>query len=177
MFSFARPRPADPDADGRYDEFRRCVGDLIGNETVLSMREFMQHGDITCLEHCLQVAYCSYLACRLLRLDYRSAARGALLHDLFLYDWHGPNPYRGLHAFNHPLVALRNASGQFTLTARESDIIRKHMWPLTPAFPRYRESLIVSLADKYCAVRETIGPPFRRHLDGRAGGGGSGRNG
>ena len=166
MSSFARSQPDFPAADGRDDEFRRCIGDLMKNETVLSMRKFTQHGEITCLEHCLQVAYCSYRACRLLRLDYRSAARGALLHDLFLYDWHQPNPYHGLHAFNHPRVALRNASVQFSLTPRESDIIRKHMWPLTPAFPRYRESLIVSLADKYCAVRETIGPPVRR-LDGR----------
>ena len=35
------------------------------------------------------------------------------------------------------------------------DIIAKHMWPLTlPSYPRYRESLVVSTADKICAVAE-----------------------
>jgi uncharacterized protein len=30
------------------------------------------------------------------------------------------------------------------------------MWPLTPLPPRYKESLIVSLADKYCATKELL---------------------
>ena len=36
------------------------------------------------------------------------------------------------------------------------DIIVKHMWPLTVTLPKYRESYIVTLADKYCATSEML---------------------
>jgi uncharacterized protein len=137
-------------------EYQDCVRDLMKNETVLLMSNFMQHGNVTCLQHCILVSYKSYLLCRMLKLDYKSAARGALLHDLFLYDWHEKDDTRGLHAFSHPYTALRNANGAFVLNDREQDIIKKHMWPLTVVMPKFPESLIVSAVDKYCAVTEFL---------------------
>ncbi|NTW07521.1 MAG: HAD family hydrolase, partial [Syntrophaceae bacterium] len=38
----------------------------------------------------------------------------------------------------------------------EADIIQKHMWPLTLVPPKYKESFIVSFADKYLASREYL---------------------
>ncbi len=141
----------------RSDEtFHALIKDLTAHETVSAMDGFIQHGSITCLEHCLHVAYTSYRLCRFLGLDYTAAARGALLHDLFLYDWHTTKLPKGLHAFRHPHIALANATRCFSLSQKEQDIIKKHMWPLTVRFPRYQESLVVSLVDKYCAVIETV---------------------
>ena len=137
-------------------EYKECVRDLIQHEKVVSMKDFIQHGDISCLEHSLFVSYISYLICRRLGFDYRSAARGGLLHDFFLYNWHIEKPYRGLHGFIHPSIALQNANKYFNLNDREKDIIQKHMWPLTLKLPRYREAFIVLLADKYCASVEII---------------------
>ena len=78
-----------------------------------------------------------------------------MIHDLFLYDWRVRQPDRkGLHAFRHPRVALNNALKIFELSKKEQDIILKHMWPLTVIFPRYKESYIVTLVDKYCATYE-----------------------
>ena len=37
---------------------------------------------------------------------------------------------------------------------KEKEIIRKHMWPLTAPLPYYKESYMVSLADKICATLE-----------------------
>ncbi len=139
--------------DREYDD---CIADLIAHEEVQRMKQFMQHADISCLRHCLFVSFLSYLVCKKLKLDYRSAARGALLHDLFLYDWHLHRPAEGLHAFSHPGIALSNANRFFALNHMEQDIIAKHMWPLTIRLPRYKESMIVLLADKYCALFETI---------------------
>lgn len=135
--------------------YRACIEDLISHESVKSMSNFIQHNNITCLDHCISVSYCSYVVCRFLRLDWYSAARGGLLHDLFLYDWHCSSPENGLHAFVHPSIALKNAE-IFNLSEMERDIIKKHMWPLTVVPPRYIESFIVSCIDKYCAVLETL---------------------
>lgn len=143
-------------------EYERCIHDLIQHETVYSMKNYIQHRDISCLKHSLYVSYSSYLVCKWLRLDYRSAARGGLLHDFFLYDWHIGKLYIGFHRFMHPYIALKNATQYFHLNELEKDIIQKHMWPLTIKFPRYRESFIVSFVDKYCAAREIIGFDIKR---------------
>lgn len=136
------------------EEYEKCIHDIIQHEKVISMKSFMQHGDINCLVHSLFVSYSSYLICRKLGLDYCAAARGGLLHDFFLYDWHQKQEYQGLHGFVHPRIALDNACKYFKLSSREKDIIQKHMWPLTLRLPRYRESLVVLLADKFCALME-----------------------
>ena len=40
---------------------------------------------------------------------------------------------------------------------KEKDIILKHMWPVTFFhFPKYRESYLVTIADKICSSYETI---------------------
>ena len=139
-----------------YDEYKKCIGDLAKNEAVRSMENFIQHNNITCLEHSVYVSYKSYLICRFLRLDYCSAARGALLHDLFLYDWHTTKSSNGLHGFTHPHTALENANKFFDLNDLEKDIIVKHMWPLTVKLPKYKESFVVVFVDKYCASMEII---------------------
>ena len=51
---------------------------------------------------------------------------------------------------------MDNARKHFVLTEKEKDMILKHMWPLTRPLPRYRESFVVSLADKICATAEML---------------------
>jgi uncharacterized protein len=139
---------------GSDNEFEDCISDLIQNEAVQSMETFKQHNETTCLEHSIAVSYRSYLLCKKIGLDYRSAARGGLLHDFFLYDWHIQKPKNRFHAFTHPETALKNADEKFLLNEKEKDIIENHMWPLTVRLPKSRESYIVSLVDKYCAMME-----------------------
>ena len=35
-------------------------------------------------------------------------------------------------------------------------MIIKHMWPVTPAIPKYKETFIITLVDKYFAVAEAF---------------------
>ena len=137
-------------------EYINSVSDLLESPVVLSMNDYRQHGDISCLEHCIFVSYISFLFCRKMGWDARSAARGGLLHDLFLYDWHDTHLTGSLHGFTHPITALNNANEYFNLEKIEQDIIKKHMWPLVPSLPSYKESFVVSFADKYCAIAETL---------------------
>ena len=135
-------------------EYVNCISDLIQNEAVQSMETFVQHNSTSCLVHSLTVSYRSYLSCTSLGLDYRSAARGGLLHDFFLYDWHIQRSGNRFHTFTHPETALKNAAEMFSLNKKEKDIIENHMWPLTVRLPKCRESYVVSLIDKYCALME-----------------------
>lgn len=80
-----------------------------------------------------------------------------MLHDLFYYDWRENDRSHRPHGYLHPGFALRNARELCgPLDKKTEDIIMRHMWPLTPLPPRYKESLIVSLADKYCATKELL---------------------
>ena len=53
-------------------------------------------------------------------------------------------------------IALKKAQKEYDLTDREKDIIKKHMWPLTVVPPLCREAWIVTTADKYCSLLETL---------------------
>ena len=56
-------------------EFQLIIQDLIENETVQSMKNFRQHYETTCYDHCYTVSYYCYLICKKYNLDYKSAAR------------------------------------------------------------------------------------------------------
>ena len=56
-------------------EFQTILADVLQNETVLKMKNFRQHFHTSCYDHCMTVAYYSYLWCKKLGLDYKSAAR------------------------------------------------------------------------------------------------------
>lgn len=137
------------------NEFENIINELITNETVLEMKNYKQHFDTSCFDHCYMAAYCSYCICKKLNLDYKSATRASMLHDLFLYDWRDKNSHRPLHAFHHGKTACENACNLFQLNAKEQDIIIKHMWPVTLAFPNSIEGFILTFVDKYCALHES----------------------
>lgn len=140
------------------------IDELLQSKRIYEMQKYIQHGNTSTFKHCLLVAYYSYWLCQRLpmKFDIRSVARGGLLHDFYLYDWHIPDQSHRLHGFFHPYVALNNASELFHLNCLEKDIIRSHMWPLTIRNnPRSREALVVCLVDKFCSFTETFYIPIR----------------
>jgi len=144
------------DADILHEQ----ILELMEYPNVKLMDTFIQHGDVSCLKHCISVAYFSYRYCKFrnLNIDYRSLVRGAMLHDFFLYDWHVEDKTRKLHGFYHPIQALINAEKEFELTEVERNIIENHMWPLTLFhMPHCREAWIVCMMDKLCSLSETFG--------------------
>lgn len=151
-------------------EYMECVQDILDSEVFLSTSQFIQHGDTTCMEHCIQVSYLSYCICRKYGWDYRAAARAGLLHDLFLYDWHTHAKETGnhFHGFTHPRIAARNAEIYFSITKEEKRMIARHMWPLTFLPPMSREGMALTYADKVCSATEVI-DQMRRWLPVLAG--------
>ena len=144
-------------------EFENIIHDLITNDTVQEMRKYRQHFDTSCFEHCYLAAYYCYLICKQFNLDYKSATRAAMLHDLFLYDWRDKNSHKRFHAFHHGKTACKNACKLFDLSQKEKDIIIRHMWPVTLSFPNSIEGLILTFVDKYCAIYESW-HTFKLHI-------------
>ena len=61
-------------------------------------------------------------------MDYVTAARAGLLHDLYLYNARDRRNYQGHQCFAHPKAALRNARALCgELTPKEENIILSHM--------------------------------------------------
>ena len=141
------------------EEYNNIVKDILENKEFLKLADYYHHNS-SILDHAKIVSWISYSICKYLKLDYKSAARGGLLHDFFLYDWRNHDvpdlAKEKFHGIEHPGIALENSEKHFVLNKIEKDIIVKHMWPLTLFPPAYRESFIVTFVDKYTASREFV---------------------
>ncbi len=140
-------------------EFLSAIQDLIYTPEVQQLCDIAQHSpDANRYQHSLYVAYTSYHICKKLRLNAVAAARGGLLHDFEIRSLVLTPPHPIIMFFVHNKIALNHAANCFSLTHTERNIIASHMWPLTPlAVPQYAESIIVNIADTYCATVELLG--------------------
>ena len=131
--------------------------DILTSPGMQFEKTLVQHGDMSVYDHSVFVAERCVAVARKWpgRVDMRRLVRGALLHDYFLYDWHKVKLEK-LHGFHHPKIAAENAHRDFKITKIEENIIRRHMFPLTPIPPKYRESVLVTISDKYCATKEVF---------------------
>lgn len=144
------------DKDLRTSEFYSYIEDILKNEEVQKMNNFTHHYGTTCLQHSINVSYYNYLLAKFFHLDSKSLARAGLLHDMYLYNRKLYIRKKGerLHGSRHPLIAYSNANKFFKLNTCEREIILKHMWPLTLAFPRHKETFVIILVDKACCLAE-----------------------
>ena len=141
---------------------------LREHPTIQELKKYPNHNISNLFDHSSRVAVCAYDLSRRfhLNVDGRSLAKGAMLHDFYLYQARGNKDVgTKAHWFGHPCTALRNAEKEFDLSELEKNIIRSHMWPLTFLhFPRSREAVLISLADKICAFGELV--LKRNHIKG-----------
>ena len=122
----------------------------------------LMHGDVSVMEHSISVACVCVRLAKLTHLkhDYSALVRGCLLHDYFNYDWHKKEESGGLHGFRHASKALENAADDFAISPIEANMIQRHMFPLNIRPPRYREGILLCIADKACAIKEAFSKPF-----------------
>lgn len=143
----------------RYDGvFLKILQEVENASRFTESKKFKQHGHTSVFRHSCNVALLSSRLASIFRwkVDRPSLLKGALLHDYFLYDWHDKDPAHRWHGLRHPAVAYANAKRDFILTPTETDIIRHHMFPLTPTPPKSAEAVFVCIADKICAVLEIL---------------------
>lgn len=140
-----------------YDRVYKAGSDILGSEIFQSIKNNVQHQHTNTFDHSVSVAIAAlYLKdhFHIKNIDEQSLIRGCLLHDFFLYDWH--ITHAKFHGFTHPTTALRNAMLYFNVNSIEADIIKHHMFPLTPHPPTTKEGWIITIADKIVSIREVF---------------------
>ncbi len=147
-------QPSDITRAKTREEFLRIASPLLDEPLVKKLANYKHHRSKTRLEHVTEVAELSFIIGKKLSLDCEAIVRGALLHDLFYYDWLREGPR--FHGFRHHNIALKNARKLTNLNSKEEDIIKKHMWPLTIIPPRYPESFVVCFVDTFCTIRDYL---------------------
>lgn len=131
-------------------EFNSICEDILNNSEFKKLDEQIHHG-ITRYDHSLRVARNTYKISKALRLDYKSATRGALIHDFFLDTEFSEEDNR---LKLHPEIAVINAKKHFNINYKEENIIKSHMFPLNKTLPKCAESWLVSTVDKVVALVE-----------------------
>ena len=154
----------------REDRKERIKGDLMlyGNE-VLQSEEMKQafeqthHNWSTVGEHTFRVAFTSVMICYALRkfnikVNIPAVVIGALCHDLGILGRSEKYSSAKECSKEHPKESVEVARELVTdMPEKAEDIIERHMWPLgeTEA-PNSIEGVVVSVADKYSAVKDLV---------------------
>ncbi len=130
----------------------------LGNEDVLKMKDFIQHGTVSTYDHALSVAFTAYEMAKKYRgVNMEELMAAAFLHDFYLYDWHEPDKSHKWHGFHHAKRAADNAKRVFGVSDAVYQAIYGHMWPLNPERPPLSKiAWILFLADKRVSLKETI---------------------
>lgn len=133
------------------NEFYELIKDIENNEEYNKLKYIIHHG-ITRYDHCMRVAYYTYLITKKLHLNYKAATRGAMLHDFFTDEVDTDKYFSYLR--RHPKLAVETAKKHFKIGKVEENIIKTHMFPITFTPPKYLESWIVDLVDDVSAIYE-----------------------
>jgi len=128
-------------------EYKRIVRNILRNSEFKKLYNIEHHG-ISRFEHLIKVSYYAYVIAKKLGLDYKSVARGGLLHDFYLDGDERNSKNKFLDTFIHPKKALYTSLDNFKINKIEKNIIISHMFPIYPKIPVYKESILVNFVDK-----------------------------
>ena len=143
-------------------EIQTTIQSLSHKGRFASEKTFPHHRGTTVFDHSVHVAKVSLSIANSLpfSFDIDSLVRGALLHDYFLYRRNESVKTYVTHGYRHPVIAASNAKADYGINDIEENIIRRHMFPLTPIPPKYKEAWVVCIADKCCATMEFLPTRF-----------------
>jgi len=137
-------------------EYKEIVDTILNSEEFIKRKNYHHHENRSVYYHSLMVSYRSYKIAKKFKLDYKSAAIAGLLHDFYYKDWQ-LNRKKGnvlkAHGFRHASEALENSKKNFPflINKKIENGIKRHMFPLNFIPPRYLESWVICLVDKYCS--------------------------
>lgn len=147
--------------DEEKKELEEIYQRFLHDEKVMRMQEIQMHRGSSCYIHSFRVAkLCVKKAARYNRYtfeDLKNVLVASILHDYYLYDWRKHHELKKKHGRRHPLIACANAVRDFNIPIEVQEIIKTHMWPLTPKlYPKTKEAKLVNRMDNHIATREGL---------------------
>ena len=144
-------------------DLERYGQDILGSEELNRAYQQRHHTRSTLAEHTLRVAAASLAICYFLhrihvRTDLSAVVQGSLCHDLGMLGRDEKYASRKDLEQKHPSDSVDVAREMVDdLPEKTADIIERHMWPSPSSKPpNSLEGVIVSLADKYAAVKDLV---------------------
>lgn len=141
-----------------YDdkEYLSIVDNILNNNEFKKMGTIGHH-NTNRMNHLIKVSFRSYKIAKYFDLDYKEAAVGGILHDFYSLEIKDCDKIKEkitLFSTGHPNIALDNANKYFDINEKEENIIVSHMFPISKKMPKYTESWIVSVVDKFYSIGE-----------------------
>lgn len=138
-------------------EYLSIVDEILNHKEFEKTKNIKHHG-LNRYDHSVRVSYTAYRVAKFLKLDSRATARAGLLHDFFLVNNKKISFREKMGTLvNHPRYAVRYSEKFFKLNEKEKDIIRNHMFPISPTLiPKYAESWVVNIVDTLVAFYEQL---------------------
>lgn len=156
-----------------FDEWYGIVEDILLNDEFQRRKLFLHHHNMSVFEHSIRVSYHAFMIAKYFNASTRICAIAGLLHDFYPKAWlyskeldeldsdylselNIKKPLFKKHGFTHGRDASLNYIKYFPYLENKkiTDAITKHMFPLTIKPPKYKESIIVSYADKLNSLNE-----------------------
>lgn len=145
-------------------EYYIIIKEIIESEEFIKRKTYNHHENRSVYTHSLMVSLKSYKIAKKLKLDYKSAAIGGLLHDFYYEDWQCNFPkkkgFKNMHGFTHASEALANSKKFYPqyINDKVGDIIVKHMFPLNIRPPKYAEGWVITIVDKVVSLEIFASP-------------------
>ena len=141
----------------RYkNDIERYGSDILKSEELQHAYDQTHHTWSTVGEHTLRVAAASLAICYALRKIH--VVKGALCHDLGILGRYEKYKSNKECSRRHPADSVEIARKLVEdLPEKSADIIERHMWPAGHSkAPNSLECVIVSVADKYAAIKDLV---------------------
>ncbi len=157
-----------------FDEWLLLVEDILLNDEFQKRKLFSHHHKISVWDHSILVSFKSFQIAKYFNADARTCAIAGLLHDFYTQAWlyndelaniddgkyvkeiGVKKPLFKMHGFVHGEDAAKNYVNFFPELESEriTNSIMRHMFPLTPIPPKYKEGIIITCVDKMNSVKE-----------------------
>jgi len=153
--------------ENRYERIRNDLqeygGEILDSDEMKQAFEQTHHQWATVGEHTFSVAFSSVMICYALRklnikVNIPAVVIGALCHDLGMLGRSDKYSSDREAVAEHPKESVAVAKELLPeLPEKTEDIIERHMWPLGDSkAPNSIEGAVVSVADKYNAVKDVV---------------------
>lgn len=145
------------------NDIERYGSDILNSDELQQAYDQTHHTWSTVGEHTLRVAAASLAICYALRkihvsTDTSAVVKGALCHDLGILGRYDKYKSNKECSRQHPADSVEVARRLVEdLPEKTADIIERHMWPAGHSkAPNSLECMIVSVADKYAAIKDLV---------------------